>query len=430
MELQSKKSVDLKDFDPEIHSVVRNEIARQNKGVELIASENFVSKAVLQAMGTVLTNKYSEGYPHKRYYGGNEFVDISESLAIDRAKQLFGAEHANVQPHAGSQANMAAYMAMLKLKDKILGMDLAHGGHLTHGSPVNFSGKFYEFIAYGVDEQTGRINIDVVREIAQKERPKLILAGASAYPRKIEFKKFREIADEVGAYFMVDMAHIAGLIAAKIHPDPVPYADVVTTTTHKTLRGPRGAMILSKTEDRLRPDDKKNLARKIDSAVFPGIQGGPMEHIIAAKAVAFKEALQPDFTEYQKQIVRNGKTLASTLMDHGFKLVSDGTDNHLILIDLTNKGVTGKQAETALEASGIYVNKNMVPFDQRSPFDPSGIRIGTPAMTTRGMKEQEMAEIGDMINKVISDINNKSVHNKVRQQVEALCSRFRIYEDL
>src|SRR3989338_6171666 len=418
---------DLQEFDPEVYQVIRNEIKRQNHGIELIASENFVSKAVMQAMGTVLTNKYSEGYPGKRYYGGNEFVDITENLAIERAKKLFGAEHCNVQPHAGSQANIAAYFAVLELKDKILGMNLAHGGHLTHGSPVNFSGKFYSISAYGVDRETGMINMDEVAETARKERPKLILAGASAYPRKLDFKKFRAIADEVGAYFMVDMAHIAGLIAAKIHPDPVPYADIVTTTTHKTLRGPRSAMILSKIEDRFKPDPKKTLAKKIDSAVFPGMQGGPMDHIIAAKAVAFKEAMQPDFVEYQKQIVSNGTALAEALMDNSFALVSNGTDNHLMLVDLTNKHVTGKQAESALEKSGIYVNKNMVPFDPRSPFDPSGIRIGTPAMTTRGMKEDEMREIGNMITKVIHNISDESIHSQVKKKVEELCSRFKIY---
>jgi len=420
----------LSKFDPEIADAIENEINRQRSGLEMIASENIVSRAVLEAMGTPLTNKYSEGYPGKRYYGGNQFIDVSENLAIERAKKIFGAEHANAQPHSGSQANAAAYLALLNPGDKILAMNLAHGGHLSHGSPVNFSGKFYNVVFYGVDKNTGRIDMDEVRKIALAEKPKLILTGASAYPREIDFAAFRKIADEVGAYLMADIAHIAGLVAAKIHPDPVPVCDVVTTTTHKTLRGPRGALILSKIADRLRPEDKKNLAQKIDSAVFPGMQGGPLEHIIAAKAVAFLEALQPDFIEYQKQIVKNAKVLAETLLAGGLKLVSGGTDNHLILIDLTNTGLAGKQVEDALGAVEIYVNKNMIPYDLRKPTDPSGIRLGTPALTTRGMKEGEMKLVGEMIVKIIKNIDDENVKKEVRESVRELVTKFPIYPDL
>ena len=415
--------------DPKIYQVIQDEIKRQNNGIEMIASENLVSKSVMEAMGSQLTNKYSEGYAEKRYYSGNEFIDVSEKLAIDRAKQLFGAEHVNVQPHAGSQANMEAYFAMLELKDKILGMSLDHGGHLTHGSPVNFSGKFYNFSSYGVDKETGQINYDEVLEIAQKEKPKLLLCGASAYPRSIDFKKFKEIADEVGAYLMADIAHIAGLVCTGLHNDPIPYCDVVTTTTHKTLRGPRGAMIMSKIEDRLRPDDKKNLARKIDSAVFPGMQGGPLDHVIAAKAVAFGEALEPKFKTYQEQVIKNAKVMAETLIAEGIDLVSGGTDNHLLLIDLSNLDIGGKQAETALEHAGIYCNKNMIPFDKRSPFDPSGIRIGTPALTTRGFCEDEAKETAEMIAKVLLNINNIEIIKSVRERVNELCNQFKIYQD-
>ncbi len=419
----------LSKFDPEIANAIESEINRQRSGLEMIASENIVSRAVLEAMGTPLTNKYSEGYPGKRYYGGNQFIDISENLAIDRAKKIFGAEHANVQPHSGSQANAAAYFALLNPGDKILAMNLAHGGHLSHGAPVNFSGKFYNVIFYGVDKNTGRIDMDEVRKLALAEKPKLILTGASAYPREIDFAAFRKIADEVGAYLMADIAHIAGLVAAKIHPDPVPVCDVVTTTTHKTLRGPRGALILSKIADRLRPDDKKNLAQKIDSAVFPGMQGGPLEHVIAAKAVAFLEALQPDFIEYQKQIVKNAKVLAETLLAGGLKLVSGGTDNHLILIDLTETGLAGKQVEDALGAVEIYVNKNMIPFDTRKPTDPSGIRLGTPALTTRGMKEEEMKLVGEMIVKIVKNISDENIKKEVREGVRELATRFPIYPE-
>jgi glycine hydroxymethyltransferase len=421
---------DLKDSDPKIYAVVTDELERQQTGAELIASENYVSKAVMQTMGSVLTNKYSEGYPGKRYYGGNEHVDISEQLAIDRAKELFGAEHANVQPHSGSQANMEAYFALLELKDKILGMDLAHGGHLTHGSSVNFSGKFYNFVSYGVDKETMRLDMDTVRKVAKREQPKLILSGFSAYPRKLDFKEFQEIAEEVGAYHMADIAHIAGIIAAGLHQSPVPYCDVVTTTTHKTLRGPRGALILSKIKDKLRPDDKKNLARKIDSAVFPGMQGGPLDHVIAAKAVAFGEALRPDFKDYQSQVLKNAKVLAETLMDNGMDLVSGGTDNHLMLIDLTKTGLGGKEVEKALDAVHIFTNKNMIPFDERSPFDPSGIRIGTPALTTRGMKEDDMRALGVFISQVIKRPKDPYLQSKTKAEVLDLCRKFPIYEGL
>lgn len=420
----------LSKFDPEIANAIENEINRQRSGLEMIASENIVSRAVLEAMGTPLTNKYSEGYPGKRYYGGNQFIDVSENLAIDRAKKIFGAEHANVQPHSGSQANAAAYLALLSPGDKILAMNLAHGGHLSHGSPVNFSGKFYNVVFYGVNKDTGRIDMNEVREIAFREKPRLILTGASAYPREIDFAAFQKIADEVGAYLMADIAHIAGLVAAKIHPDPIPVCDVVTTTTHKTLRGPRGALILSKIADRLRPEDKKNLAQKIDSAVFPGMQGGPLEHIIAAKAVAFLEALYPDFIEYQKQIVKNAKILAETLLAGDLKLVSGGTDNHLILINLTDTGLSGKQVEDALGAVEIYVNKNMIPYDTRKPTDPSGIRLGTPALTTRGMKEGEMKLVGEMIVKIIKNIDDKKTKEEVKNEVKNLTLKFPIYSGL
>jgi len=425
---------ELEKSDHLIAEAVKKELKRQRESVELIASENFVSIPVLEAMGTWLTNKYSEGYPHKRYYGGNKFIDISEDLAIERAKLLFDAEHANVQPHAGSQANMEVYFALLNLKDKILGMDLSHGGHLTHGSPVNFSGKFYNFVSYGISRETERIDMDEVRKIALKEKPKMILAGYSAYPRNLDFKEFREIADEVGAYLMADVAHFAGIIAARKHMMPFPHCDVVTTTTHKTLRGPRGAIILSMNEDRLKqkyhPDSKKNLAKMIDSAVFPGMQGGPLDHVIAAKAVAFGEALKPEFKTYIEQVLKNAKALANGLMDNSFKLISNGTDNHLMLIDLTNKNVTGKQAETALDEAGITCNKNMVPFDTRSPFDPSGIRIGTPAITTRGFKEDDMKIIADSMNKVIENINNKEVTERVKQDILELCKKYPLYPEI
>lgn len=420
----------VKAADGEVFQAMMSELQRQRSVVELIASENIVSPAVLEATGSWLTNKYSEGFPGKRYYGGNEFIDVTERLAISRAKELFGAEHANVQPHAGSQANMAAYLSVLSPGDTILGMDLAHGGHLTHGSPVNFSGRLFNFISYGVDKETERVDLAEVRRLAHEHKPRLILAGFSAYPRHLDFAQFKKIADEVNAYFMVDMAHFAGLVAAKVHPDPVPHADIVTTTTHKTLRGPRGALILSKKVDRLNPDEKKTLSRKINSAVFPGMQGGPLDHVIAAKAIAFKEAMQPGFVEYQKQVLKNAQVLAKSLQGHGIRLVSGGTDNHLVLVDVTSKGATGKVAELALDEAGICTNKNMIPFDGRSPFDPSGIRLGTPATTTRGMKEAEMEKIASWINEVLSNPGDKERVVRIRKGVSALCAEFPIYPGL
>lgn len=420
----------LSTVDPEIYKSIKSELYRQQNGLEMIASENFVSEAVLETMGTPLTNKYAEGYPNKRYYGGNEFIDQCEDMARERAKKLFNAEHANVQPHAGSQANMEAYFAVLELGDTILAMDLSSGGHLTHGHPVNFSGKFYNVVHYGVDKDTQQINMNEVRKIALETKPKLILAGASAYPRIIDFKAFREIADEVKAYLMVDMAHIAGLVAAKLHPDPIPYADIVTTTTHKTLRGPRGAMILCKQEDRIKPDDRKNLAQKIDSAVFPGMQGGPLEHIIAAKAVSFHEALQPEFIAYQKQVIANAKALEEVFKANDITMVSGGTDNHLLLLDLSNLNISGQQAETALDGVGIYTNKNMVPFDKRKPTDPSGIRLGTAALTTRGLKEEDMKKVGQIIVDVLKNIDNQEVKNTVIGQVKEILTNFPLYPNL
>lgn len=408
----------IKSFDPEVYDSLEKEIIRQETHLELIASENFVSKAVLEAQGSIMTNKYAEGYPGKRYYGGCEFVDIAEDIAIERAKKIFGAEHANVQPHSGSQANIAAYFAVLEVGDTILGMNLTHGGHLTHGSPVNFSGKFFNVVSYGVDKETEQIDYENVRKLALEHKPKMIVVGASAYPRTIDFKKFKEIADEVGAYVMVDMAHIAGLVAAGLHPNPVPYADIVTTTTHKTLRGPRGGMILSTAE----------LAKKINSNVFPGMQGGPLMHVIAAKAVAFKEAMTDDFKQYQSQIVKNAKALAETLKMRGYKLVSGGTDNHLMLINLTDKNLTGKDAETALGKANITVNKNTVPFETQSPFITSGIRIGTPAVTTRKMKEAEMEKIGNMIADVLDNIDSDNTIESVKENVIDLCSKFPLYK--
>lgn len=405
----------LKKFDLDVMKAIDSEIGRQRNKIELIASENFVSKSVMEAMGSQLTNKYAEGYPGKRYYGGCEYVDLVENLARDRLKELFNAEHVNVQPHSGSNANLAVYVAVLKPGDKVLGMDLSHGGHLTHGSPVNISGLYYNFISYGVNEETEMIDYDKVMEIAKKERPKLIVTGASAYPRIIDFKLFREIADEVGAYLMVDMAHIAGLVAADLHPNPVPYADFVTTTTHKTLRGPRGGAILC----------KGKFAKEIDKAIFPGIQGGPLMHIIAAKAVSFKEALSEEFKQYQKQIVKNAKTLANSLKQKGFRLVSGGTDNHLVLIDLRNKNITGKKAEKLLDDVGVTTNKNTIPFDPESPFITSGLRIGTPAITTRGMKEDDMKEIAEIIELTLDETKDRQ---KIRDRVKALCEKYPLYE--
>lgn len=413
--------------DPQIAQILDKELTRQRQGAEMIASENFVSLAVLQAAGSVLTNKYAEGYPSKRYYGGNEFIDQSEQLAIDRAKKIFGAQHVNVQPHAGSQANMEAYFALANLGDTILGFSLAHGGHLTHGHPVNFSGKFYNFVSYGVDKKNELIDFDEVRSQAKKHKPKIILAGASAYSRQIDFAKFKNIADEVGAYLMVDMAHIAGLVAAHLHPDPIPHADVVTTTTHKTLRGPRGAMILCRQTDRLRPDDKKNLAQKIDSAVFPGMQGGPLEHIIAAKAVAFGEALSDDFKKYQKQVIKNCKTLEEKFKTADIRMISGGTDNHLLMIDVTPLGLSGKEAENLLDKVHIFTNKNMIPYDKRSPMDPSGIRLGTAALTTRGLKENDIAMVADVL---IDTLKTKYASEENKNKIVELMKKFELYPEL
>lgn len=413
--------------DPQIADLIQKELERQRTGAEMIASENFVSPAVLEATGSILTNKYAEGYPNKRYYGGNEFIDQIETLAIDRVKKLFGAEHANVQAHAGSQANAAAYFAVCELHDTILGFSLAHGGHLTHGHPVNFSGKSYNFVSYGVDKETEMIDYDEVKKQADLHKPKIILAGASAYPRQIDFQKFKDIADSVGAYLMVDMAHIAGLVAAGLHPDPVPVADIVTSTTHKTLRGPRSGFILSKINDRLHPDDKKNLAQKIDSAVFPGLQGGPLEHVIAAKAVAFQEALSPEFKAYQQQILTNAKVLENKFKAADIRLVSGGTDNHLLLLDVSVLGLGGQEAETLLDQVAIFTNKNMIPYDTRKPMDPSGIRLGTAALTTRGLKEAEMEIIADVI---IDTLKTKKAKSENKEKVLALMQNFPLYPEL
>ncbi len=403
-------------YDPEVAQAIEAEVDRQRSKIELIASENFVSDAVMEAMGTPLTNKYAEGYPGKRYYGGCEFVDVAENLAIERAKKLFGAEHANVQPHSGAQANMGVFFAMLEPGDTFMGMDLSHGGHLTHGMAINMSGRYFKAVSYGVKKEDGRIDYDQMRKTALEHKPKLIVAGASAYSRTIDFAAFKEVADEVGAYFMVDMAHIAGLVAAGLHPNPVPYADFVTTTTHKTLRGPRGGMILCKEE----------YAKKINSAIFPGIQGGPLMHVIAAKAISFKEALTDEFKEYQKQIIRNAKALADAMSNKGFNLISGGTDNHLMLIDLTNVGITGKDAQIMLDEYNITVNKNGIPFDTQSPFVTSGIRIGTPAVTTRGMKEEDMAEIADLIYTTLN--NYEGSRDEVTARVKKLCNKYPLYE--
>lgn len=403
--------------DPEAARAIELEENRQKNKIELIASENFVSRAVLAAQGSVLTNKYAEGYPGKRYYGGCEYVDIIEELAIERIKKLFGAEHANVQPHSGAQANTAVYFAMLKPGDTVLGMNLSHGGHLTHGSPVNLSGAYYHFVSYGVDKETERIDYDELYQSALTHKPKMIVGGASAYPRQIDFKRIREIADEVGAYVMIDMAHIAGIVAAGLHPSPVPYAHFVTSTTHKTLRGPRGGFILCKEE----------FGPKIDKAVFPGIQGGPLMHVIAAKAVAFGEALQPEFTGYQQQIINNARALASSFLKRGFRLVSGGTDNHLMLLDLRSKGLTGKEAEKILDDVGITVNKNTIPYDPESPNVTSGIRIGTPAITTRGMKEPEMDRIAEAIDIALTARDDIQKIVQAADIVKTLCAGFPLY---
>lgn len=406
---------EIRKVDSQIAEAIENEVNRQRNKIELIASENFVSNAVIEAMGTPLTNKYAEGYPGKRYYGGCEFVDVVESLAIERAKELFGAEHANVQPHSGAQANMAVFFSVLSPGDTVLSMSLAHGGHLSHGSPVNISGKYFNIVPYGVREEDSTIDYDEVRKIALECKPKLIVAGASAYPRVIDFEKFSDIAKEVGAYLMVDIAHIAGLVAAGLHPSPVPYADFVTTTTHKTLRGPRGGLILCKAEH----------AKIIDKAVFPGIQGGPLMHIIAAKAVCLKEALSDDFKTYQKQIVSNAKALSNALVKNGFNLVSGGTDNHLMLLDLRNMPITGKEAEHMLDEVGITANKNAIPFDPEKPFVTSGVRIGTPAVTSRGMKEEDMEEIAELISLTLKDFDKNKA--EVAERVHTLCEKYPLY---
>lgn len=410
----------LQEVDPQVASALASEVKRQDGTLELIASENFVSKAVLEAVGSVFTNKYAEGYPGRRYYGGCEFADEVESLAIDRAKELFGAEHVNVQPHSGTQANIEAYLALLEPGDKILGMNLSHGGHLTHGHPLNFSGRFFEVIPYGVDKDSERIDYDSIAELAEKEKPRMIVAGASAYSRIIDFKRLGEIARSAGSYLMVDIAHIAGMVATGLHPSPVPYADVVTTTTHKTLRGPRGGMIMCREEHK----------KMINRNVFPGNQGGPLVHVIAGKAVCFKEAQGEDFREYQAQVIKNASILSDSLQEKGFRIVSGGTDNHLFLLDVFSKGLTGKDAEKRLEEAGLTVNKNTIPFDQHPPMVTSGIRIGTPAVTTRGMKEPEMKLIGSLIAETLSNLDSEEVISGVREQVKDLTARFPLYADL
>lgn len=410
---------DLRSVDPEIAQAIGNELNRQRNKLELIASENIVSKAVMTAQGSVLTNKYAEGYPGKRYYGGCEHVDVVEQLAIDRAKELFGAEYANVQPHSGAQANMAVFFALLTPGDTVMGMNLTDGGHLTHGSPVNMSGKYFKIVPYGVSEKTEMLDYEMIQKIAEECRPKLIVAGASAYARIIDFEKMAEIAHSVGAYLMVDMAHIAGLVAAGLHPSPVPYADVVTTTTHKTLRGPRGGLILCKDAE---------FGKQFNKAIFPGIQGGPLMHVIAGKAVALKEALSPEFKEYAGQIVKNAKVLAETLKADGFRIVSGGTDNHLMLVDLTSKNITGKLAQSLLDEVGITANKNTIPFEKLSPFVTSGIRLGSPALTTRGFKEDDMAEVANIIALVLDNPEDEGARRQARERVAALCAKYPLYE--
>ena len=407
----------VKQQDPKVQEMIELELGRQRNKLEMIASENFVSQAVMEAQGSVLTNKYAEGYPHKRYYGGCEYVDMVEELAIERAKQLFGAEHVNVQPHSGSQANFGVYFALLEPGDTIMGMNLSHGGHLTHGSPVNVSGKYFNIIPYGVDAETGRIDYEEMRKIAQEHKPKMIIGGGSAYSRQIDFKTMADIAHEVGAIFMVDMAHFAGLVAAGLHPNPVEYADIVTTTTHKTLRGPRGGMIMCKEE----------YAKAIDKSIFPGIQGGPLMHVIAAKAVAFGEALQPEFKEYAKQIIVNAQTLADALQEEGFTIVSGGTDTHVLLVDLRTVGLTGKVAEHVLDEVGITCNKNTIPFDPESPFVTSGIRLGTPALTTRGLHAEDIKEIASIISLVLKQPEDTAVLAEAKQRVAALCEKYPMY---
>ncbi len=433
----SIRVLSLPDVDPDVYTSIQNETLRQGNTLELIASENFVSKAVLEAAGGVMTNKYAEGYPGRRYYGGCDWVDVAEDLARDRAKELFGCDYANVQPHSGSQANMAVYFTFLQPGDTLMGLDLAHGGHLTHGSSVNFSGKLFNIVSYQVDKKSGRVDFDEVLRLAKESKPKLIVCGGSAYPRFIEFEQFREVADKVGAYLMSDIAHPAGLVAAGIHPSPMEFCDVVTSTTHKTLRGPRGGLILMG-KDWENPwgvvapksGRTKMVSELLDSTVMPGIQGGPLMHVIAAKAVAFGEALQPEFKEYCQKIVDNAQAMADALLELNYDLVSGGTDTHVILVDLTKRGISGKAAENALEKAGITVNKNMVPFDQKSPFVTSGIRVGTPAVTTRGMGIDEMKGIANMIDRVISSHENDELITQVKGEVSELCSRFPLYTDL
>lgn len=419
----------LKKQDPKIYQAIRNEIKRQQNEIVLIASENYSSENSLFAMGTPLSNKYSEGYPNKRYYAGNKFIDEIELEAIDRAKKLFGAEHANVQPHSGSQANQAVYLALLKPGDCVLGLDLGSGGHLTHGSKVNASGKIYNFYSYGVDEKTEKLDYVKIEKIAQQIKPKLIVCGATAYPFLIDFQKFRKIADKVGAYLMADIAHIAGLVVTGVHPHPFPFADVVTTTTHKTLRGPRSGLILCQEKDRFDKDGKLNLAQKIDRAVFPGIQGGPLDHVIAAKAIIFQEALQKGFVQYQKQIVKNALAMANEFKKQNIRLVGGGTENHLILIDLSEFGESSIKIQNVLEQVGIHTNRNSIPFDKKSPFDPSGLRIGTPAITTRKFKEKESVQVAKMMVEVIRNLDNSRQLAKIKKEVKELCSRFPIYSN-
>ena len=414
----SKKQT-IAEFDPDLYQAIQQEERRQEEHIELIASENYASPRVMEAQGSVLTNKYAEGYPHKRYYGGCEYVDKAEELAIERVKQLFGADYANVQPHSGSQANAAVYFALCQPGDTILGMSLAHGGHLTHGAKVNFSGKFFNSVQYGLDESTGEIDYNQVEQLAREHKPKMIIAGFSAYSRVVDWQRFRDIADEIGAFLMVDMAHVAGLVAAGVYPNPVQIADVTTSTTHKTLRGPRGGIILAKANE--------EIAKKLNSTIFPGTQGGPLMHVIAAKAVAFKEALDPEFTTYQKQVVENARTMASVMLERGYNIVSGGTDNHLLLVDLINKGITGKDAEAALGEANITVNKNAVPNDPQSPFVTSGIRVGTPAITTRGFGKQETGDLTHWMCDVLDNLEDQGVREKVKQKVLEICKRFPVY---
>jgi len=414
-----KSNQSIKDFDPDLWGAISSEVQRQEDHIELIASENYTSKRVLEAQGSVLTNKYAEGYPGKRYYGGCEHVDVAESLAIERAKELYGAAYANVQPHSGASANSAVYLALCDAGDVVLGMSLDHGGHLTHGAKVNFSGKTYQSYQYGLDATTGELDYKEVKSLAKEHKPKLIIAGFSAYSGIVDWAKFREIADEVGAYLLVDMAHVSGLVAAELYPSPIPYADVVTTTTHKTLRGPRGGLILAK--------ENEEIHKKLNSAIFPGTQGGPLMHVIAAKAVCFKEALEPEFKDYQTQVKLNAKTMAQTFMDRGINIVSNGTENHMFLVDLINKGVTGKEADAALGRANITVNKNAVPNDPQSPFVTSGLRIGTPAATTRGFKEAEVAEVASWICDIIENIGDDKIIDDVKEKVKILCSKFPVY---